>query len=100
MRLVHTADWQIGKSFKQFGEKEGILKQARLEAIERIGSLAMSEGAEHVLVAGDVYDTDAPTQKTLLEPLERMRSFPRLSWHLLPGNHDPPSSKRYLGSAS
>ena len=89
MRFIHSADWQIGKPFRQFGEKEGILKQARLDAIESIGRLALAEGAEHVLVAGDVYDTDAPTQKTLLEPLERMRSFSKVSWHLLPGNHDP-----------
>jgi len=89
MRFIHSADWQIGKPFRQFGEKEGILKQARLDAIENIGRLALAEGAEHVMVAGDVYDTEAPTQKTLLEPLERMRSFPKVSWHLLPGNHDP-----------
>lgn len=37
MRLIHTADWQIGKTFKQFGEKEGILKQARLEPIRGLG---------------------------------------------------------------
>lgn len=89
MRFIHSADWQIGKPFRQFGEKEGILKQARLNVIESIGRLAMTQSAEHVLVAGDVYDTDAPTPKTLLEPLERMRSFPKVVWHLLPGNHDP-----------
>lgn len=89
MRFIHSADWQIGKPFRQFGEKEGILKQARLDAIENIGRFALAEGAEHVMVAGDVYDTEAPTQKTLLEPLERMRSFPKVAWHLLPGNHDP-----------
>ena len=88
MRFIHSADWQIGKPFRQFGEKEGILKQARLDAIENIGRFALAEGAEHVMVAGDVYDTEAPTQKTLLEPLERMRSFPKVAWHLLPGNHD------------
>jgi len=89
MRFIHSADWQIGKPFRQFGDKEGILKLARLNAIQRIGRLAAAEGVEHVLVAGDVYDTDSPTSKTLLEPLERMRAFPKVIWHLLPGNHDP-----------
>jgi len=89
MRIVHTADWQIGKPFKQFGDRESVLRQARLVAIENIGHLAEREGAAHVLVAGDVYDTEAPTPRTLLEPLERMRGFANVAWHLLPGNHDP-----------
>jgi DNA repair exonuclease SbcCD nuclease subunit len=88
MRFIHTADWQIGKPFRNFGEKDGVLRQARLAAIEAIGSLAREEGASHVLVAGDLYDNDAPSQKTLLEPLERMRNFPGVSWHIIPGNHD------------
>lgn len=88
MRFIHTADWQIGKPFRNFGEKEGVLRQARLDAIGAIGSLARSEGAAHVLVAGDLYDNDAPSQKTLQEPVERMRAFPEISWHVIPGNHD------------
>lgn len=89
MRFIHTADWQIGKPFKQFGDRESVLRQARLVAIEKIGQLAEREGAAHVLVAGDVYDSEAPTSRTLLEPLERMRGFANVAWHLLPGNHDP-----------
>ena len=89
MRFIHTADWQIGKPFKQFGDRETVLRQARLTAIENIGRLAETEKVAHVLVAGDVYDTEAPTPRTLLEPLERMRQFENVEWHLLPGNHDP-----------
>lgn len=89
MRLVHTADWQIGKPFKQFHDRESVLRQARLVAIENIAKLALREGAAHIVVAGDVYDSETPTPRTLLEPLERMRQFGGLHWHLLPGNHDP-----------
>lgn len=89
MRFIHTADWQIGKPFKQFGDRESLLRQARLLAIEKIGHLAEQEGAAHVLVAGDIYDTEAPAPRTLREPLERMRRFTNVTWHLLPGNHDP-----------
>lgn len=88
MRFIHTADWQIGKPFRNFGENESVLRQARLAAIEAIGRLARYERAMHVLVAGDLYDNDAPAQKTLLEPLERMRGFPDVIWHVIPGNHD------------
>jgi len=93
MRFIHTADWQIGKSFKQFGDKEGVVRQARLNVIEAIGRLAVSEGAADVLVAGDIYDSEAPGARTLREPLERMRQFPGINWRLLPGNHDPHQPK-------
>ena len=89
MRFIHTADWQIGKPFRNFGDKEAVLRQARLTAIETIGKLAQRENAGHVLVAGDLYDTEQPSAKTLLEPLERMRAFSGVSWHVIPGNHDP-----------
>lgn len=88
MRFIHTADWQVGKPFRNFGDKESVLRQARLAAIEAIGRLAAAEGATHVLVAGDLYDSEAPAQKTLQEPLERMRNFPAVAWHVIPGNHD------------
>ncbi len=89
MRFIHTADWQIGKSFRRYGERELLLKQARLETIGRIGDLAMRENAAHVLVAGDVYDHFAPSDRTAAEPMERMRRFTGVTWHLIPGNHDP-----------
>ncbi len=93
MRIVHTADWQIGKTFKQFGDREEVLRQARLSVIAKIGQLAEREEAAHILVAGDIYDTESPTSRTLLEPLERMRGCPDVQWHLIPGNHDPHRAK-------
>jgi DNA repair exonuclease SbcCD nuclease subunit len=89
MRIIHSADWQIGKVFKQFGAKEETLRQARLAAVERLGVLAKSNDVHHILVAGDVYDSDAPNPHTLRAPIERMKPFADVHWHLLPGNHDP-----------
>jgi DNA repair exonuclease SbcCD nuclease subunit len=67
----------------------GLLQEARLGAITRLGELARAHGAERILVAGDVYDMEAPTPRSLNQPLERMRNFSTIHWHLLPGNHDP-----------
>ncbi|TVR10175.1 MAG: DNA repair exonuclease [Salinarimonadaceae bacterium] len=88
MRFIHTADWQIGKVFRRFGEREPLFAEARLAAIEAIGELAIREGARHVLVAGDLYDVETPQPATLRGPLERMRRFAGVIWHILPGNHD------------
>jgi DNA repair exonuclease SbcCD nuclease subunit len=89
MRFVHSADWQIGKVFRQFGANEGPLRLARYAAIERLGACARAHGASHVLVAGDVYDSDMPSPVTLRAPIERMLLYPDIQWHLIPGNHDP-----------
>ena len=88
-RFIHTADWQIGKVFRFVDDQTmGVLQQARLEAISRIGRLAVEHAASHVLVAGDVWDHEAPTLRTRNQTLERMRGHSSVQWHLLPGNHD------------
>ena len=89
MRFIHTADWQIGKVFRRFGDKDELFRRARLDAVETIGRTAHAEGAAHVLVAGDIYDAETPLGVTLRAPIERMRRFTDVTWHLLPGNHDP-----------
>ncbi len=89
MRVVHTSDWQIGKSFRFADDASELLRDERLEAISRLGQLARSQGAAAILVAGDIYDVETPSERTLRQPIERMRAFPDLEWHLIPGNHDP-----------
>ena len=90
MRLIHTADWQIGKAFGFADDAtREILRNERLEAIVRLGQLAQQHGVATILVAGDVYDVASPTDRTLRQPIERMRQFPSVRWHVIPGNHDP-----------
>lgn len=89
MRFIHTADWQIGKSFRRYGDKEANLRLARLDAIERIGAAAMENEAAFVLVAGDTFDHFAPADRTALEAVARMARFAAVNWFLIPGNHDP-----------
>ena len=88
--FVHTADWQIGKSFGRFADDVAVqLRAARLDAIDRLAALARGAGAGHVLVAGDVFDSELIDDAGLRQPLGRMSVYPDLRWHLLPGNHDP-----------
>lgn len=90
IRFLHSADWQIGKVFR-FVDQEtmGVLQNARLNAIDRLGKIAVEEDLRHVLVAGDVYDAENLSTKSLNQPLERMRKYADVHWYLLPGNHDP-----------
>jgi hypothetical protein len=88
--FVHTADWQIGKTFGRFASDVAVrLRAARLDAIDRIAEVAQREGARHVLVAGDVIDSELVDDAALRQPLARMLAYPEIAWHLLPGNHDP-----------
>ena len=36
MRFIHTADLQIGARFAQFGEEAEVLRQARVQALDRV----------------------------------------------------------------
>ena len=74
LRLIHTSDWQIGKVFRFVNNATmGLLQEARLGAIARLGELAGEHAARHILVAGDVYDMEALSPRSLNQPLERMR---------------------------
>lgn len=89
MRLILTADWQLGKGFGSVPPDAGaLLRRARLDAVARIAALATERRADAVLVAGDVFDHAAPTDETLRRMLGALAGFAG-PWVLLPGNHDP-----------
>lgn len=88
--FLHTADWQIGKTFGGFeADKASLLRRARLGAIDRLAAVAGEVGAADVVVCGDVFDSEGLSDRQLREALQRLATHQRLNWHLLPGNHDP-----------
>jgi DNA repair exonuclease SbcCD nuclease subunit len=88
MKFLHTADWQIGRIYSQFDAGDGQeLTRAREDGVRRIAQLAMEHQVDAVLVAGDVFDTQTPRDKTIERLFEATRGFER-PWLMLPGNHD------------
>ena len=88
--FIHTADWQLGKSFGQFpADVGGALRLARQSVITKIAEAAKQHGSKHVFVAGDVWDSAIPSNTTLRQPLTIMGEAADIQWWLLPGNHDP-----------
>lgn len=88
MRFIHSADWQLGRPFGRF--EDGVrsaLSDARFDAIDRIGECAVTSGTGHILVAGDIFDTEGPDDRTIIQALTRMQRI-NAQWWLLPGNHD------------
>lgn len=88
--FLHTADWQIGKSFSGFDpDRTSLLKHARLTAVDRLAAAARAGGARDVVVCGDVFDSAGLPERLLREVLSRLAAYGDIVWHLLPGNHDP-----------
>ena len=88
LRLLHTADWQLGKLFGNLpGDVGALLRDARCEAVRHIAELAARHEVAAVLVAGDVFDGNLVPDRTIVQTLAAMRAF-QGPWVLLPGNHD------------
>jgi DNA repair exonuclease SbcCD nuclease subunit len=88
IRLLHTADWQLGRGFAGLpADKAPLLREARFEAVRTLARLARERRADVVLVAGDVFDDNLAGAATLARAVDATRGFPG-PWVLLPGNHD------------
>jgi DNA repair exonuclease SbcCD nuclease subunit len=86
--LLHTADWQIGRVFSQFEPDDAAaLFEARFKVVERLAGIASERNVDAVLVAGDVFDLQTVSDKTIRRMFNAMQGFTG-PWLLIPGNHD------------
>jgi DNA repair exonuclease SbcCD nuclease subunit len=92
LKLLHTADWHLGRVFRSFSE-EGALKlsRARLEVLDKILLTADRNAVDAVLCAGDLFDDPNPGTEWWGQVAERLRKYAsgKRPVFLLPGNHDP-----------
>ncbi|MBZ4652223.1 MAG: repair exonuclease [Proteiniphilum sp.] len=89
MRILHTADWHLGKRLDDFSRLE-----EQREVLEEICDLAEREAADVVLVAGDLFDTfNPPTEAVdlLYKTLKRLSADGRRPVIAIAGNHDSPN---------
>src|SRR2546426_8968262 len=63
LRLLHTADWHLGRRFPSFPEEaQKTLSRARMDVIPRILDVAKRNGVNAVLCVGDLFDDPDPEQ--------------------------------------
>ncbi|MGH3664875.1 MAG: exonuclease subunit SbcD, partial [Egibacteraceae bacterium] len=56
MRILHTSDWHVGRTIR------GRSRAAEhVQVLAEIAQIAEAEGVDLVLVAGDQFDSAAPT---------------------------------------
>ncbi len=95
MRLLHTADWHLGKLFHQLHltEDQGYVLDQLVEVVHETRP-------DLVLIAGDVFDRAVPPGEAVAlldDVLDRLVLETETQVLLIPGNHDDP---KRLGFAS
>lgn len=88
MRILHSADWHLGKSL------EGHSRIPEQEAfIDEIVEIAEREKVDAIIIAGDVFDTVNPSAKAeelFYQALERLGAGGTRLVLAIAGNHDNP----------
>lgn len=87
MRLLHTADWHLGRTFHGAS-----LLEDQAFALDRLVELADDERVDAVLVSGDVYDRSLPPADAVTLLDETLTRLAEVCGALvvIAGNHDGP----------
>ncbi len=95
MRLLHTADWHVGKPLRGRSRME---EYAR--ALDEVAAVAIDRKVDAVLVAGDLFDSPAPppeAEKLVYDFLARLVPE-KIAGVVIAGNHDHPRKLGALAS--
>jgi DNA repair exonuclease SbcCD nuclease subunit len=96
-KYIHTADIHLDSPLCNLDYYEGLLvdefRHATRQAFDNIVQLAMSEGVDFVLIAGDLYDGDWKDYNTGLYLISRMSQLDMagIRVFIVAGNHDAAS---------
>jgi exonuclease SbcD len=85
MRILHTSDWHLGRSF----HREGML-DAQSRFVDHLVDVARAESVEVVVVSGDIYDRALPSVDAVSLASDALRRLidARVRVVLTSGNHD------------
>lgn len=88
MRILHTADWHLGKRLDFFSRHE-----EQLEVMAEICQIAEEQEVDMVIVAGDLFDAFNPpvgSTELLYKTLKRLTRNGTVPVVAIAGNHDSP----------
>ena len=95
MRFLHTADWHLGRSFRQAS-----LVEDQAHVLNQLVDLAIRERVDAVVIAGDVYDRAVPPADAVAlldDVLARLVLGAGIRVVLIAGNHDSPDRVGFGG---
>lgn len=89
MKILHTADWHLGKKLDSFSRLE-----EQILVMNEIVEIAEQEQVDLVLVAGDLFDNFNPSVEAVelfYKTLKRLSNNGKRPVVAISGNHDSPS---------
>lgn len=88
MKILHTADWHLGKRFDRFSRLE-----EQILVMDEIVQIADEQNVDMVLVAGDLFDNFNPSVEAIelfYKTLKRLSQNGKRPVIAISGNHDSP----------
>lgn len=89
MKILHTADWHLGKRLDRFSRLE-----EQVLVMDEIGHIADEQNVDLVLIAGDLFDNFNPSVEAVelfYKTLKRLSLNGKRPVIAISGNHDSPS---------
>lgn len=89
MKILHTADWHLGKKLDRFSRLE-----EQVLVIEEIIEVAEAENVDLIIIAGDLFDNFNPATEALelfYRSLKRLSKDGKRPVLAIAGNHDSPN---------
>ena len=84
MKILHTSDLQLDAPFKFLGTRGRTHRQQLRETFASILEKAESDGYDILLIAGDLFDSNNPSQRTLEFVIDAFQQC-RIPICILPG---------------
>ncbi|WP_130869607.1 metallophosphoesterase family protein [Intestinimonas massiliensis (ex Afouda et al. 2020)] len=89
LKLIHGADFHLDAPFAALSPEQARVRRAeQRQLLDRLADLAETEGADLVLLSGDLLDGGETYQETV-EALSRTLGQMKVPVFIAPGNHDP-----------
>lgn len=88
MKILHTADWHLGKRLEQFSRLE-----EQIAVLAEICNVADEQQVDAVIIAGDLFDTFNPATEAVdifYKTLKRLTNNGKRLVVAIAGNHDSP----------
>ena len=89
MRILHTADWHLGKNLESFSR----LEEQKM-FIDELADICDKNNVDIIIVAGDIYDTSNPPAKAeelFYKGLRKLSKDGMRPVVIIAGNHDSPN---------
>ena len=89
MKFLHSSDLQLGRPFSHVEDAAARekLRSARIDVLDTLGCVATENDCSAVLVAGDLFDSTFPDNRTVVSAMVSIRNA-GLPFYVIPGNHD------------